>query len=639
MKVFDKKIWNNSEGYGTGSSSQGGVLRIVNNCSNDVEIYYEIDKEEYGNTIVSGGSTQDITITQFGWDTPYYIRYVNGDGEYNSHIFSGTYQETVETNLSLNYYDGNILQPNESKTDTRWVFSEGDGGTLTITAEQGGNRIIINNNGGETLNVYLNGDKDDTLITSISNGSSYTLSDFETAEGMDYKFQFESSVNASASYNGLYQGNLYSGNANCNIDGSNYIWDPTTYDYRWHFNEGDNGGLIISAQSGQQYTLHYALGSYADSHDEDKLPSDVTASEGSTVNIDFSTYPAPASEGYDFVGWSTMDGQNVPDFSEDGTTEITLYSDVTLYPAYAVHIASDYLAINNNYGSSSILVQWYDEDKDSWKTSTEVSAGGYEDFEYHAGREYRLSFSNGTYQPCIFTGNLDGASYVNEACHEYVDGIINAPYDTKWIFTSGVSYLTVQQVTQRTLTYNMGQYADGGSVPSSVTVNDGTMVNIEFSPTPTRTGFRFIGWATSDDAVSADYAQGYTTSVQMFSDIDLYPVFEVVSGNDPQVYFDFTGMGGNDQIDIKVFDHGDWISYQTVSSSTTVTFAAGSSYKFDTTGISSSISEARYNGTYQGAPYTDATVYNTPDMYNPTRNGDTYTFSSGDNATITFEVK
>ncbi len=636
MKVFDKKIWNNSEGYGTGSSSQGNVLKIVNNSSNDVEIYYEIDKTEHGNTTVAAGSTVDVNLVYFGDEGGYYIRYLSG-GNNNAHHFSGTYRGNSET-VEIGFYDGNICPPG-SYSITQWDFLEGDGGTLTITSGQGGNGIIINNNGGETLNVYLNGDKDDTLITSISNGSSYTLSDFETAEGMDYKFQFESSVNASASYNGLYQGNLYSGNANCNIDGSNYIWDPTTYDYRWHFNEGDNGALIISAQSGPQYTLHYALGSYADSHDEDKLPSDVTASEGSTVNIDFSTYPAPASEGYDFVGWATSDGQNVPDFSESGTTSITLYDDVTLYPTYAVHVASNYLAIDNTYGDSTIAVRYYNEDKGSWPSIAEVQAGSSESIEYRQGKEHKLSFVNEIYQPCSFTGTTEGYSYSNEPCVDGGSGIISAPDGHTWVFSSGVSYLTVQQVTQRTLTYNMGQYADGGSVPSSVTVNDGTMVNIEFSPTPTRTGFRFIGWATSDDAVSADYAQGYTTSVQMFSDIDLYPVFEVVSGNDPQVYFDFTGMGGNDQIDIKVFDHGDWISYQNVSSSTTVTFAAGSSYKFNTTGISSSISEARYNGTYQGTSYTDALIYNTPDMYNPTRNGDTYTFSSGDNATITFEVK
>ena len=421
-------------------SPAGEGFRIVNNSSVSVEMYYEIDKEEYGNTIVNPGSSATISID---YQYPYYLRY-SSDASGNTQIFKGVYQGS-SYNGSVGYYDENIQPPEAIGSNTEWRFNEGDNGTLTLSGGQGGNGITINNNGGETLNVYLNGDKDDTLITSIANGSIYTLSNFETEEGLDYKFQFESSVNASASYNGLYQGNLYSGNANCNIDGLNYIWDPTTYDYRWHFNEWDNGGLIISAQSGPQYTLHYALGSYADSHDEDKLPSDVTVSEGETVYVDFSTYPESSSEGYDFMGWSTNDGQNIPEYSESGANSIIMYNDVTLYPTYAVHVASNYLAIDNTYGSSNILVEWYDEDKGQWKTSIEVSSNGYEDFEYNTERAYRISFSSGNFQNCVFTGVLGNDSYVSEPCVDGGSGVISAPDSHSWQFTSGVYYLTVQQ--------------------------------------------------------------------------------------------------------------------------------------------------------------------------------------------------
>ena len=119
----------------------GNQLTIVNNSSNDVEIYYEEDKEEYGNTTIMGGATVTITIEHFSWDTPYFIRYASG-GSTNSHVFTGVYQGVTETNLEVGYYDGNILPPNESKTDTRWVFESGDGGTLTISSGSPSSRIV-----------------------------------------------------------------------------------------------------------------------------------------------------------------------------------------------------------------------------------------------------------------------------------------------------------------------------------------------------------------------------------------------------------------------------------------------------------------------------------------------------------------
>lgn len=103
------------------------TLEIVNESSEDVEIYYEDDKEEYGNTTVSAGSSQTISIdTQY----PYYIRYSEG-GSDNRHNFEGTYQGVSGYNTEVYYYDGKICPPQEvSKTE--WTFYSGDSGTLLI---------------------------------------------------------------------------------------------------------------------------------------------------------------------------------------------------------------------------------------------------------------------------------------------------------------------------------------------------------------------------------------------------------------------------------------------------------------------------------------------------------------------------
>ncbi len=218
-------------------------LRIINNSNSRVEIYYEEDKTEYGNTIISIGGSATISLNI---EYPYAIRYLDSSGESNTHTFNGTYQGNSYSG-NIGYYDWNIQAPNAVGSDTEWQFYNDDGGTLTISGSQGGNRITINNNASENLYIYLDDGKDREFIANISTGTSYNLSDFETEEGLDYVFTFSRHVNETARFTGTYQGSSYS-NASCDIDGSNNIWDPTTYDYRWHFEDGDNGALTIDGQ-------------------------------------------------------------------------------------------------------------------------------------------------------------------------------------------------------------------------------------------------------------------------------------------------------------------------------------------------------------------------------------------------------
>ena len=101
---------------------------IVNNSNDTVEVYYENDKSEYGNTFISGGSSATITIDA---QYPYYARY-NSGGNSNSHWFNGVYQGS-SFDGSIGYYDGNIQPPNAVGSITEWQFYNNDYGTLTIT--------------------------------------------------------------------------------------------------------------------------------------------------------------------------------------------------------------------------------------------------------------------------------------------------------------------------------------------------------------------------------------------------------------------------------------------------------------------------------------------------------------------------
>ena len=85
---------------------------------------------------------------------------------------------------------------------------------------------------------------------------------------------------------------------------------------------------------------------------------------------------------------------------------------------------------------------------------------------------------------------------------------------------------------QYILTYLPGEYYDVEShCPEPVTVNSGEVVYINFDTHPTRFGYDFVGWATSDGADNPDYEDmaGYRT-ITMSSNVTLYPVFHVSDG-------------------------------------------------------------------------------------------------------------
>lgn len=73
-----------------------------------------------------------------------------------------------------------------------------------------------------------------------------------------------------------------------------------------------------------------------------------------------------------------------------------------------------------------------------------------------------------------------------------------------------------------TVTYD-GNGSDGGTVPGAQTKNHGVALNLS-TAVPTRTGYKFLGWGTSDTATVVSYQPGQTYSAD--ENLKLYAVWE-----------------------------------------------------------------------------------------------------------------
>ena len=110
----------------------------------------------------------------------------------------------------------------------------------------------------------------------------------------------------------------------------------------------------------------------------------------------------------------------------------------------------------------------------------------------------------------------------------------NCPASTAYYFYVNAAFsetgtysipLAINYYRKRTITYN----ANGGSgAPGQQTFYDDNLL-ITFSTTvPTRSGYQFLGWSTSNTATSASYTAGETTTVAA-QDYTLYAVWKTLT--------------------------------------------------------------------------------------------------------------
>lgn len=209
-------------------------------------------------------------------------------------------------------------------------------------------------------------------------------------------------------------------------------------------------------------------------------------------------------------------------------------------------------------------------------------------------------------------------------------------------YTSESISITAKDVSvdEVTLTYAMGSYADGGSVPDPVTVERGSTIMTAVYPQPTRTGYGWAGYSTTDGSSEIEYSMA--SPIVMEEDITLYPVFIKIDPPAPQP---------TDKLVIDNTNGAVAVIVGYLDDPSPVTVGAGSKYDFvfnadevfyisfaskpDISG-----SSASFTGTIGGASYTNEECYledtyvSDGAIYFP--DGD-WMFASGEGGTLTIE--
>ncbi len=127
-----------------------------------------------------------------------------------------------------------------------------------------------------------------------------------------------------------------------------------------------------------------------------------------------------------------------------------------------------------------------------------------------------------------------------------------------WYMTTSVTYTKISDSTTTTvmygehleitagITHTLSYNANGGSgAPSTQTVtNASSTTSMTISSTvPTRSGYTFLGWATSSSATTADYSSGDTISVGSTA-VTLYAVWQQITYTHTLYYNANGGSGG-----------------------------------------------------------------------------------------------
>lgn len=219
----------------------------------------------------------------------------------------------------------------------------------------------------------------------------------------------------------------------------------------------------------------------------------------------------PTRSGYTFLGWSTSNTATSASYSAGGT--ITLSSDDILYAIWEKTITLSY---NANGGSGVPSEQ-----------SVTV---------YNATTNYKFTISST--KPTRTGYDFLGWSTSANGTVSY------APGDSITLSTGDTLY-AVWLIKEYTVSYN----ANGGTgVPSNQIKTYGTNLTLS-STLPTRSGYRFLGWSTSDTG-SVDYTPGATYSAN--SPITLYAVWERLG----ILHINMNGTWGSGRVWIN--DNGTW---------------------------------------------------------------------------------
>jgi len=287
--------------------------------------------------------------------------------------------------------------------------------------------------------------------------------------------------------------------------------------------------------------------------------SGAPASQTKTQNVTLTlSSTKPTRTGYTFKGWSTSSTATTASYSAGGS--YTNNASVTLYAVWAKNTYTVSYNANGGSGAPASQTKTYGTaltlsstkptrtghtflgwSTSSTATSATYSAGG--SYTTNASATLYAVWSANTYTVSYNANGGSGAPSSQTKTYGVTltltttrptrtgytfKGWATSSTATSPTYSAGGSYTSNSSVTLYAVwainTYTVSYNANGGSgAPASQTKTYGTTLTLS-STKPTRSGYDFLGWATSSTATTATYSAGssYTSN----SSVTLYAVWE-----------------------------------------------------------------------------------------------------------------
>lgn len=338
----------------------------------------------------------------------------------------------------------------------------------------------------------------------------------------------------------------------------------------------------------------------------------VSASDSSAGSTGFSS---PSISGYSlknsgdsFVSYSMMDKKfPASNYVRKGTATYTVYyvknQSTTIYYKYANgNTASSAKTVSGNPSSSFSVTSPSITGYTPSKTTCTGTYGSASQTVYYYEKTYTLSYNanggNGapsTQTKRHFTDLTISTTTPTRTGYTFL-GWGTYASDTTVNYSPGDSYTSNYNQTLYAIwkgrTYTVSYNANGGTgAPASQTKTYGQTLTLS-SKVPTRSGYEFVGWATTSSATSASYSPG--GSLTRNSNVTLYAVWEKI----PDTYtvrYNANGGSGAPSSQTKTEgvnltlssikptrDGYTFVGWGTSSGTTSVSYYAGGTYSRDT---------------------------------------------------------
>ena len=369
---------------------------------------------------------------------------------------------------------------------------------------------------------------------------------------------------------------------------------PTRSGYAFAGWATTDNAAVAQYQAGGSYTDDASVTLYAvwkavytvtyDANGGTGAPASQTKTEGAALKL---STTEPTRTGYKFLGWATTDNAAVAQYQAGGS--YTDDANVTLYAVWSKVTVTYTVTYNANGGSGAPDAQTKEAGETLILTKDTPTRSGYA----FAGWATSSRSTTVSYQP--------GASYTKDAS------------------------ITLYAVWSKVVTYTVKYNANGGiGAPDAQTKTKGAALELSTTE-PTRTGYKFLGWATSSRSTTVSYKPG--ASYTKDASITLYAVWSKVV----TYTVTYNANGGKNPPPAQTKEAGETLiltedtptrsgyafaGWATSSRSTTVSYQPGASYtkdasitlyavwKLQSSGVSFTISNSALELTVGGAAKT-----------------------------------